>query len=123
MADVDDGVCFSVPPAVCATPGPPHRAPWSESRQDPPRGSLNWGDFVVTCNTVYPLTSKRIGTPLFCVPVTATADNGLKKDSEAMADKLATLRRDRIGAVIGRLDDPFVDQIDSAVLLWLGLRQ
>jgi mRNA interferase MazF len=73
--------------------------------------------------TVCPLTSERIGTPLFRVPVTATADNGLKKDSEAMADKLTTLRRDRIGAVIGRLDDLIVDQIDSAVLLWLGLRQ
>jgi mRNA interferase MazF len=71
--------------------------------------------------TVCPLTSERVGTPLFRVPVTATADSGLKKESEAMADKLTTLRRDRIGLVIGRLDDLVMDRIDSAVLLWLGL--
>jgi mRNA interferase MazF len=73
--------------------------------------------------TVCPLTSERVGTPLFRVAVAARANNGLKKDSEAMADKLTTLRRDRIGAVIGRLDDLILERIDSAVLLWLGLRR
>ena len=73
--------------------------------------------------TVCPLTSERVGTPLFRVPVAATAGNGLKKDSEAMADKLATLRRERIGAVIGRLDELVAERIDAAVRLWLGLRR
>jgi mRNA interferase MazF len=73
--------------------------------------------------TVCPLTSVCLGTPLFRVPVMAMAHSGLKKDSEAMADKLTTLRRDRIGAVIGRLDDLVLERIDAAVLLWLGLRR
>ena len=73
--------------------------------------------------TVCPLTSVRMATPLFRVSVMATAHTGLKKDSEAMADKLTTLRRDRIGAVIGRLDELVLERIDAAVLLWLDLRR
>ncbi len=73
--------------------------------------------------TVCPLTSERVGTPLFRVPVAATGSNGLKKNSEAMVDKLTTLRRERIGAVKGRLDELVLERIDVAVLLWLGLRR
>ena len=72
--------------------------------------------------TLCPLTSERVKTPMFRVPISAGATNGLKKDSEAMADKLTTLRRERIGAVVGRLSDADMERIDVAVQLWLGLR-
>jgi len=63
-----------------------------------------------------------VEAPLFRVPVKPSAGNGLKKTSQAMADKLTTLRRERIGAVIGQLDADDLARVEGAVLRWLGLR-
>jgi hypothetical protein len=40
-----------------------------------------------------------------------------------MADKLTTLRRERIGGTVGRLEELDLERIDAAVLRWLGLRE
>jgi mRNA interferase MazF len=72
--------------------------------------------------TLCPLTSHLIEAGLFRVPIRPSADNGLKSNSQAMADKLTTLRSRRLGAVIGHLADQDLGRIESAVLLWLGLK-
>jgi mRNA interferase MazF len=75
-----------------------------------------------TSVTLCPVTSHRLDAPLFRVSLKADTTNGLKADSQAMADKLTTLRSDRIGAVIGRLNESDLERIDAAVMLWLGLK-
>lgn len=72
--------------------------------------------------TLCPATSHRLEAPLFRVPLMADSADGLKTDSQAMADKLTTLRSDRIGAVIGHLNESDLERIDAAVMLWLGLK-
>jgi mRNA interferase MazF len=72
--------------------------------------------------TLCPVTTYEVDAPLFRVRLKPTAANGLKHDSHAMADKLTTLRADRIGSVVGRLSDAEFQRVEDAVMLWLGLR-
>ena len=72
--------------------------------------------------TLCPITSHALDAPLFRVALKPTAANGLKRESQAMADKLTTLRAERIGLVVGRLSEIELQRIDDAVMLWLGLR-
>jgi mRNA interferase MazF len=75
-----------------------------------------------TSVTLCPITSHEIDAPLFRVELKPTAANGLKRTSQAMADKLTTLRAERVGAVVGRLSDAELQRVDEAVMRWLGLR-
>jgi len=72
--------------------------------------------------TVCPLTSHGVEAPLFRVGIKPGAASGLKAESQAMADKLTTLRAERIGAVIGHLSEADLEKIEHAVQRWLGLR-
>jgi len=72
--------------------------------------------------TVCPLTSHTLAAVLFRVPIKPGASNGLKSESQAMADKLATVRLERVKSVIGRLEPDDLARLESAVMLWLGLR-
>jgi mRNA interferase MazF len=38
-----------------------------------------------------------------------------------MVDKIATMRRDRLGSQIGRLDDEDIVRLNRAILVFLGL--
>jgi mRNA interferase MazF len=72
--------------------------------------------------TLCPLTSHLIEAGLFRIPLEPTPDNGLKVPSQAMTDKLTTLRSERVGAVVGHLADADVTRIEEAVMRWLGLK-
>ena len=72
--------------------------------------------------TLCPLTSHGIEAPLFRVPLQPSPANGLKLESQAMADKITTLRAERVGAVIGHLSESDFERVEAAMLLWLGLR-
>jgi mRNA interferase MazF len=72
--------------------------------------------------TVCPVTSHLLEAPLFRVAIKAGGNSGLKIDSEAMTDKLATVSLARVRAVIGHLEPDDLARIDAAVLQWLGLR-
>lgn len=72
--------------------------------------------------TLCPLTSHLIEAGLFRVSIGPSADNGLKVASQAMTDKLTTLRSVRVGVIVGHLADADLERIDSAVMLWLGLK-
>lgn len=78
------------------------------------------GDATTTI-LVCPLSSsvqeiKRL-RPLFEPP----ASSGLRVRSQAMADKITPLRRDRIRGQIGVLDQEEADRLDQALLVVLGL--
>lgn len=57
----------------------------------------------------------------FRVTIEPSVENGLRAVSQIMADKPVTLRRERLGQRIGRLDGPEVARLDRALAFVLGL--
>ena len=68
-----------------------------------------------------PLTSDLSDTTLYRVILTPSGQNGLRLPSQAMTDRVGPVRRDRIGAVIGRLGTGELQLLDDALALILGL--
>jgi mRNA interferase MazF len=58
---------------------------------------------------------------VFRVAINPTAKNGLKLRSEIMADKPVTIRRERVGRLVGHLDDKDVTRLNSALAFVMGL--
>jgi mRNA interferase MazF len=71
--------------------------------------------------TVVPVTSTLVNAPLFRLAVEPSAHNGLRALSQVMVDKLTTVRRGRIGAVIGALEPETLTRVNRALALWLGI--
>ncbi|MBL8705661.1 MAG: type II toxin-antitoxin system PemK/MazF family toxin [Rhodospirillales bacterium] len=71
--------------------------------------------------TVCPLTTDAIDLPLFRIPVTPSPANGLRSASRIMADKVTTVRRAKLGKLLGRLTETELISLDRAVLVFLGL--
>src|SRR3954471_2019073 len=57
----------------------------------------------------------------FRVPLSPTAENGLREESEIMADKLVSLRTTSVQRVIGRVDAESLARLDQILLMVLGL--
>jgi mRNA interferase MazF len=72
---------------------------------------------VVVCQ----MTSELSTAPDFRVTVEPTAANGLRARSQVMADKPVTIRRDRVGRRIGRLDDQDILRLNVALAFVVGL--
>ncbi|MDI1337924.1 MAG: type II toxin-antitoxin system PemK/MazF family toxin [Lacunisphaera sp.] len=72
--------------------------------------------------TLCPVTSHLLDAPLFRVPLAIGQVTGLKVESHAMLDKLATVRLVRVKSVIGRLESEDLERVETAVMRWLGLR-
>ena len=78
------------------------------------------GDETTTV-LVCPLSSAIGGAGRLRPVFEPSAESGLRVRSQAMADKIAALRRDRIRDRIGTLDDTARDRLDQALLVVLGL--
>jgi mRNA interferase MazF len=72
---------------------------------------------VVVCQ----ITSEYSEAPDFRVTVDPTEQNGLRVRSQVMADKPVTIRRARLGKLIGRLDDRDVARLNIALAFVMGL--
>jgi len=72
---------------------------------------------VVVCQ----MTSEYRDAPDFRVTVEATEKNGLRVRSQVMADKPVTIRRERVGQQIGRLDDKDIARLNIALAFVMGL--
>ena len=72
---------------------------------------------VVVCQ----LTSELADAPDFRVTIEPKPENGLRLRSQVMADKLVTVRRERIGQKIGRLGDQDMARLGIALAFVLGL--
>ena len=72
---------------------------------------------VVVCQ----MTSQYSEAPDFRVTVEPTDQNGLRLRSQIMADKPVTIRRERLGSLIGRLDDDDVARLNIALAFVMGL--
>ena len=71
--------------------------------------------------TVCPLTSDPAPLLLFRVPIEPTPENGLRKRSSAMADKIASIPKTRIRTLVGRLNDSEIGRLERAMMVFLGL--
>ncbi len=71
--------------------------------------------------TILPMTGTLIDATVFRVQIEPSAQNGLAKRSQVMVDKAQTPARDKVGAVIGRLDDASMLAVTRAMAVFLGL--
>ena len=72
---------------------------------------------IVIC----PITSHLVETPLFRIAMKPSRENGLKKDSQVMVDKISAVKRERIGRRIGTASATQMAELDQALSRWLGL--
>ena len=72
---------------------------------------------VVVCQ----MTSECTDAPDFRVMIEPTAKNGLRVRSQVMADKPVTIRRERVGRMVGHLDDKDIARLNIALAFVIGL--
>lgn len=69
--------------------------------------------------TVLPITSHLVEAPLLRIAI--GPESGLERISQVQIDKAQTPRRERIGAVIGRVDGASLAAVNRALAVFLGL--
>jgi mRNA interferase MazF len=67
------------------------------------------------------MTSTLRDAPLLRLTVDPTGENGLKKPSQVMVDKLVTIRRAKIGQTAGSLTNQQLLVLDRLLALVIGL--
>lgn len=72
---------------------------------------------VVICQ----LTSELADAPDFRVTIEPSLENGLRTISQIMADKPTTIRRERVGQLIGRLGAEEIGRLNVALAFVMGL--
>jgi len=72
---------------------------------------------VVICQ----MTSELVDAPDFRITIIPSDTNSLRAPSQVMVDKPVTIRRARIGRVIGRLDGDEIGRLDAALAFVMGL--
>ena len=70
--------------------------------------------------TILPVTSELRTAPLFRISVNPSELNALTKPSQIMVDKPQSVAREKIGEVIGRLDDETMLAVNRALAVFLG---
>lgn len=71
--------------------------------------------------TICPLTSHGVDAGLIRPNIEPSSENGLRENSWAMADKLTTISRARLGKRIGVLASAEMTPIGRALVVFLGL--
>jgi mRNA interferase MazF len=71
--------------------------------------------------TICGFTSDPTDLPLFRILVEPSALNGLQSSSRIMVDKILTIRKSKLGYLIGRLSDQDTMRLDRAIATFLGL--
>lgn len=72
---------------------------------------------VIICQ----MTTELVDAPDFQITVEANSGNGLRERSQIMMDKPVTVRRERIGQVVGRLTPEDIVKLDAAIAFVMGL--
>ena len=72
---------------------------------------------VVICQ----MSSDIVEAPDFRVTIEPNSENGLRVRSQIMTDKPVTVRRARIGQLVGRLTDADIGRLNVALAFVMGL--
>ena len=67
------------------------------------------------------MTFESVDAPAFRITIDPSAENGLRVKSQVMADKPVTIRRERIGQRLGRLDREQIARLNTALAFVMGL--
>lgn len=67
------------------------------------------------------VTSTLRDAPIFRITVDPSPTNGLQRVSQIQIDKIMTMARERIGAVIGRLDDDTLVKVNRSLAVFVGI--
>ena len=81
------------------------------------QSAVERGDKVTVC----PLTSVLKGAGGWRPFLPPDSGNGLRRPSEVQVDWVFTVHVDRIGALVGQVDEAAVDGIDMMLRHWLAL--
>lgn len=76
---------------------------------------------ATTSVTVVSFTTSEVDAPLLRIPVQASDSTGLTRYSHLMVDKVTTVPRASLAALIGRLSDADIIRLNRALLVFLGL--
>lgn len=71
--------------------------------------------------TICAFTTDATEAPLFRLPVTPHAGNGLRSPCRLMVDKLTTVPKSKLGERIGQLGDEDMVRLNRAIAMFLGL--
>lgn len=71
--------------------------------------------------TVCPLTTTAVEAPLVRVAIDVSDTNGLREQSQLMADTVTTMPRENLRVRLGRLADEDMLRLNRAVTVFLGL--
>jgi mRNA interferase MazF len=71
--------------------------------------------------TVLPVTSTLVAAPLLRITVQPSAENGLHKPSQVMADKAITIKRDKVGQAFGLIDADTLLEVERCLAVFLGI--
>ena len=78
--------------------------------------------FIDTASvTILPLTSHLINAPLIRIEIKPDENNGLKKASQIMIDKLLTTPREKVGSKIGSIQSSVMLEIERTLALFIGI--
>lgn len=71
--------------------------------------------------TVLPVTSTLVAAPLLRITVQPSVENGLQKPSQVMVDKAMTVKRDKVGPTVGRIDVDVMVEVERCLAVFLGI--
>jgi len=78
---------------------------------------FNMTDSVTVCA----FTTDPTEAPLFRLLIRPSETNGLRAECRLMVDKVTTVAKTKIGALVGRLADEDMVRLNRAVLVFLGI--
>ena len=67
------------------------------------------------------VTSELRHAPIFRITLDPSPENGLRRISQIQVDKAMTVMRERIGGVIGRLDDATMLKVNRSLAVFVGI--
>lgn len=67
------------------------------------------------------VTSELRNAPIFRITVDPAPDNGLRNISQIQIDKIVSVPRERVGSVIGRLDDATMLKVNRSLAVFAGI--
>ena len=70
--------------------------------------------------TVCAFTTDPTDAPLLRILVEPSEKNGLREASRLLVDKITTIHKERVGSMIGHLDDEDLIRMNRAILVFLG---
>lgn len=71
--------------------------------------------------TIALISSDLVQAPIFRLDIEPSDSNGLTKPSQIQVDKIMSVRSEKIGPIIGKINDVMMVRVNRALALWLGL--